>query len=180
MIQPVHLGHARSEEVDVLLFVLRRPDQLVLGVGDSRQDRAWRKCIVVHLQLAHAAADECQLIGGVVDGERLAEAEAVRVAPKDAQRGRVKRSDPRPRSDPRSQTLDAAQHLVGRFVRERHRQNVRRRHAALADQPGDAIRDHPRFARSGAGQNEQRTITVGDGLALLRVETAEVEHGGAW
>ena len=53
-------------------------------------------------------------------------------------------------------------------------------HTELADQPGDAIRDDARLAGSGSGQDEQRPVAVRDGFALLRVESGEVDHSGAW
>ena len=50
-------------------------------------------------------------------------------------------------------------------------------HAALGEQVGDAVGEHPGLARAGAGDDQQRAALVHDGLALLRVEP--VEQGGA-
>ena len=52
--------------------------------------------------------------------------------------------------------------------------------AQLADQPRDAIRDYARLSGPGAGQDEQRPFAVRYGIALLRIESAEVDHSGAW
>ena len=41
------------------------------------------------------------------------------------------------------------------------------------EQVGDAVGEHARLARAGAGQDEQRTVGVGDGLALRLVEAGE-------
>jgi hypothetical protein len=38
-----------------------------------------------------------------------------------------------------------------------------------ADEVGDAVGNHSRFATSRAGQNQQRTFRVGDGFALLGI-----------
>ena len=43
----------------------------------------------------------------------------------------------------------------------------------LVDEVGDAVREHPRLARAGAGDDEQRPVGVGDGLVLGGVETVE-------
>ena len=80
LIEAINFCDSRAEEVGAFLLVLRRPHQHVLGVGDPGQDSPRRKGVVVHLQLTHAASDQRQLIGGVVDGEGLAESEAVGIA----------------------------------------------------------------------------------------------------
>ncbi len=45
--------------------------------------------------------------------------------------------------------------------------------AELAGEPGDPVRDHARLAAAGAGQDEQRSITRSDGLALWGVQILE-------
>ena len=49
---------------------------------------------------------------------------------------------------------------------------------ALVDQVGDAVREHPRLAGSGTGDDEQRTVAVHDRVELIGVETGHVAVGG--
>ena len=49
-------------------------------------------------------------------------------------------------------------------------------HAQLADEPGDAVGDDARLARPGAGENQERSVAVGHGFALLGIESGEVDH----
>jgi hypothetical protein len=53
-------------------------------------------------------------------------------------------------------------------------------HPADAQQVGDAVRDDPRLAAAGAGQNEQRPVAREHRVALRRVEIVEevVQPGG--
>ena len=48
---------------------------------------------------------------------------------------------------------------------------------ALVDQVGDAVRQHPRLAGSGAGDDQQRAVTVDDGVELIGVEAGRVGVG---
>ena len=56
-------------------------------------------------------------------------------------------------------------HFVGRLVRKRQRQNLRRRHAAF-DQIRDPVRDDPRLAAPRPGQHQQRPVAMRHRLAL--------------
>ena len=47
---------------------------------------------------------------------------------------------------------------------------------ARSQQVGDASGDHPRLARAGPGQDEQRAVDMGDGLALRGREIGEQVH----
>ena len=49
---------------------------------------------------------------------------------------------------------------------------------ALVDQVGDAVREHPRLARAGAGDDEQRAVAVHDGVELIGVESGHLVVGG--
>ena len=48
--------------------------------------------------------------------------------------------------------------------------DVARLEAAVLDQVGDLLRDHPGLARAGAGQHQQRAIEVAYCFALRRIE----------
>ena len=68
---------------------------------------------------------------------------------------------------------DAADHLVGGLVGEGDEQDLVRRYNASLDRVRGATADHPRLARAGAGQDEERAARGEDGLALGVVEVAE-------
>ncbi len=67
------------------------------------------------------------------------------------------------------QLLDPPQHLLRRAPRESQQQNRTGRHAAL-DQPRDPIDQRACLARAGPRDNQQRTLAMGHGGKLLRVE----------
>ena len=70
------------------------------------------------------------------------------------------------------QQLDALAHLLAAlFVKVIARISPGR--AARCDEVGDAVREHARLARAGAGQDQQRPVAVGDRLALGLVEPLE-------
>ena len=99
-----------------------------------------------------------QLVGRVVDDEVARQADGRRLAAQQPCAERVKRRHPHAgcTSEPSSASTRAA-HLLGRFVGERDGEHFVRLRVAVADQIGDAAGDDARLARSGAGQNQQRS-----------------------
>jgi len=83
---------------------------------------------------------------------------------------------PVPSADAWHQAFDAAEHLVCRFVCKRYGEDPTRMDAQLTDEPGDAIGDHAGLARAGAGEHEQGAGTVRHRLALLLIQSCEVDH----
>jgi hypothetical protein len=69
--------------------------------------------------------------------------------------------------------VQALAHLVGGLVGEAQGDDALGRLPAL-EQVHDAVRDDPRLARAGAREHQQRPLGVGDGLALIGVEAAEI------
>ena len=61
--------------------------------------------------------------------------------------------------------ISSAALLVKVMARMRERAD-----AVLVDEVGDAMGEHPRLARAGAGDDEQRTLGVDDGVELVGVE----------
>ena len=57
-------------------------------------------------------------------------------------------------------------HLLRGLVGEGNRQNLPRRHAPLGNEIGNSMRKHASLPRSGAGEDQQRTFRMLDGLAL--------------
>ena len=72
------------------------------------------------------------------------------------------------------QRADALLHFARGLVGEGDRGDGRRIQAAVVDEIGDLLRDHPRLARTGTGQHQQGAIKIADGFALR-----SVEHGGS-
>ena len=144
-------------------------EQLVLPPADQPVHAARREALGVEVQVADDVAGQPHRIGLVVDGELAGVAEAVGVGPQDAHARRVERAHPhRPGHRP-DERGDAVAHLVGGLVGERDGEDLRRGHA-LVDQVGDAVGEHPRLARTGAGDDEQRPAAVHDGVELVGVE----------
>ena len=85
----------------------------------------------------------------------------------------MERADPDPES--RHQGLDPLAHLAGGLVGERDGQDCS---GAIpeCEQVGDPPGDDPRLARAGAGQDQQRALDVGHGLALGGGQISEQVH----
>ena len=77
---------------------------------------------------------------------------------------------------------DPVLHLVRRLVGERDGEDLEGADALVADEVGDAVREHAGLARTGAGHDEQGPVDVGDGLRLDRVQPLEerVVGRGSW
>jgi hypothetical protein len=64
-------------------------------------------------------------------------------------------------------------HFAGGFPGERDGQNAFR-FGAVADEFGNAVRDHARFAGARAGKDQQRSLERADGVELGGIE---IRHG---
>ena len=148
-------------------------DELVLGRAERGVDRGGRESLRVDVEIAQHVVGQADGVGLVVDGERRRVPESVGVAAEDAHARRVERRHPHLRRHRSDEPGDATLHLVGRLVGERDGEDGEGGHAQLAHQIGDAIGQDARLARPGAGNNEQRSALVGDGLTLDRVEIVE-------
>jgi len=71
------------------------------------------------------------------------------------------------------QQLDAVAHLLRRLVGEGDREDLVRLRAARQHQVRDPVGEHARLARPRAGQDQERTVAVLDGLPLGRVQAGE-------
>jgi len=82
----------------------------------------------------------------------------------------VERPDPHLLGRFADQRLDPTTHLPGRLVRKSHRQQPVRPHPMGRDQVGDPGRQHAGLAAAGAGEDQQRAVTVRDRFLLGRIE----------
>ena len=132
-----------------------------------------REALGVEVEVAAHVVGEADGVGLVVDGERRADAEHRRFPPQDPRARRVERGHPHPVRDRTDQLGDAFLHLARGLVRERDREQPERRDALLLDEVGDAMREHTRLARAGAGDDEERPVGCRRGFALDRVQARE-------
>ena len=155
------------------LGVLVGRHAVVLGRADHRVHRPRREALRVERQVADHVAGEAVGVGLVVDRELLRIREPVGIPPEDPHASRVEGRDPHLLRHRTHQRADPRLHLVGGLVGEGDGQDLERADPVVADQVGDAVREHPRLARPGAGDDQQRAVGVGDRLRLDRVEPRE-------
>ena len=183
-VRAVQLGRVAPEQLEEhdlrrvvrvdLAAVALDVDELVLELRDLARDGAHRETQRVGLHVLHEPLDEGARVGRVVDRETAREAELLGLAAQDAHARRVERRDPHAlRGVPADELLDALAHLARRLVRERDGENLARPQLAIADEPGDAPREHARLARASARDDEERLRARLHGRELLRVEALE-------
>jgi hypothetical protein len=71
---------------------------------------------------------------------------------------------------------DALAHFAGRFIGEGDGQDLPGRNAHFVDEVGDAVGQHPGFARAGAGQHEQGPCNSLCRFPLGGIERVEYRH----
>ena len=148
-------------------------DKLALGAGDGREDGPGREALGVDLQLLHAALDQVDLVGVVVDGEVSVETDGLALAAQDHGAKGVE--------GPRGQVLDreaeklaeTQAHLTCGLVGEGQGGDSVRPHSADPHQVGDAVRNDASLAAAGAGDDQQGAVDGLDGFALLGVQSFE-------
>ncbi len=152
-------------------------DQLVLGAGDLRADRARRVALRVDVQLVHAAFEHPQRVGLVVDREAARVAEPLSVGAQHPGAGRVEGRHPHRPGRAADQRLDPLAHLLGGFVGEGDREDLARPGGAGRQQVGDPVGEHAGLAGAGAGQHQQRPLAVAHRLALRLVQLRQQPLG---
>ena len=145
----------------------------------ARATRVGREALVVEVELGEAALDQALGVVGVVDREGRLVAQPLGLAAQDAGAHRVEGRDPHDARHRADEGADAAAHLAGGLVGEGDGEDLVGAHAAHADEVGDAVGEHARLARAGAGQDEQRALEVGHGLALRLVQAARSSSAAA-
>ena len=115
--------------------------------------------------MIHDVLDGAEAVGLVIDREPGIDPHQLGVNAQQPGAEAVKRTHPDPGI--RHQDLDTLAHLAGRLVREGYGQNVLRRDSRL-QQVGDPPGDDPRLARPGSGQDQKRSVNVGNRCALGR------------
>ena len=141
--------------------------------------RARREAFGVEAEVADHVTGEALSVGLVVDAERFRIAEPLGVHAQDAHARGVEGGDPHRTRHRTDQRFDAVLHLAGRLVGEGDGEDVGRMHTMRADEMGDAVREHARLARAGASHHEEWTVDVFGGVALGRVQSAEIDGSGS-
>ena len=176
LVLPVHVGVLAVEDVLRPRRDLGGVEELVLPEADEAVDAARREALGVEVEVADHVPGQAHGVGLVVDRELAGVAEAVGVGPQDPHARRVERAHPHRAGDRADERGDALAHLLGRLVGERDGEDPRGVHA-LVHEVGDAVREHPRLARPGAGDDEQRPAAVDDGVELVRVQAVRRRIG---
>ena len=132
----------------------------------------------VHAKLLARPLHLRELVRVVVDGESPVERQRFRLAPQDASAGGMERRHPEPLGVGTDQLRHPVLQLAGRFVGEGDGEDLCGPRLPLAQEVGDAMREHARLAAAGARQDEERAALVPDGGELLRIEhRGERVHG---
>ncbi len=108
-------------------------------------------------------------VGLVVDAEARPVAQGFPVLPQHPDPEGMEGRNGEPGELLARQLPDPVGHLPGGLVGEGHRQN-RGLSLSPGEEAGDAVGDHPRLARAGAGQNQQRALQGLHGAQLLGIE----------
>ena len=124
----------------------------------------------IDVERLHDALDHGELIARVKNLEGLREPRVLGVGAQNAVAQAVEGSDPHAAQIVGQDSLQSDEHLLGGLVREGHSQNVSRLGLVLAQEPGDARRQHARLARTRARQNEYALFGGRDGLQLAGIE----------
>ena len=148
-------------------------DELVLEVADPVPHAARGESLGVEVEVAHDERDEPLAVGRVVDREAALHPDLGRLAAQDAHARGVEGHDPHRPGAGSDELLDPLAHLGGGLVGEGDGQDLPRLGPPGGEQVRDAVGEHPRLARPGAGDDEQGATVVQDCLALGGVEAGD-------
>ena len=176
----VQADHLSAGRIALVLEMLRTQSLVLLSV-DEPGDLLRHPARLVELERSDDLADEPLLVLGIEDLEGLRQPGLAPVHPQQPVCDAVEGADPQRSRRQAELRLDAAAHLAGRLVGERHREDAVRRDVLDLHQPRDPMREHARLAAARAREHERRRERRGDGLALRVVERIEEVgdvHGG--
>ena len=152
-------------------FVCFRRRKLVFRTADLGGDRARNKDLIVKIQLRYAFLYNFLLIIRVENRKILLITDQIRMASQDPREHGVKGSYPHISGHIPDQGPDALFHLARGFVRKRNRQNLRRPYMPYLNQICNAKSNDSCLARSGSGQNQERSFVMTDRLFLFGIQT---------
>ena len=153
---------------------LQRVEQVVLPVAHAVDDVLHLVLLGVHVQVVHDPLEQCRAVVLVEDGEVAGPTDQRGVLAQQARAEAVEGAHPHAGGAPAlEQLLGPLLHLGGGLVGEGDRQDLLRRDTALTDEVRDAAGQRAGLARPGTGDDQQRTIPVAGGFALLGVQLIE-------
>ena len=139
---------------------------------------ARRPFFVVDIFGLQQLLDQPDLVVLIEDREIGFEADELGMAAQDARGQRMERAEPHRLDRIADNGADAAAHFGRRFVGERDCQNLVGKRLALDQQMHDARDQHARFARPRPCQHQKRPFGRGNGIALRRIERAQISRFG--
>ena len=127
----------------------------------------------IQIHIAKDQGHQAVAVGRVVDGEARLQADLGRLPAQDAHTGRVEGQHPHRLRAGANEPFDSLTHLRRRLVSEGNGEDLSGLDATVAEQIGDAVREHAGLARARAGDDQQWRPVVDDRLALLGVQAPE-------
>ena len=161
------LVHAPVGELEPVLA-----PTVVLTRRDPAADDRGPEALGVVSQLLDDRLDEPVPVGGVVDREvARVPIERVDLPAENSRAHGVEGADPGRAAVPRRhEPLHPLAHLLCSLVGEGDREDLPRGHSSVQDQVRDAGRHDPRLPRARPRHDQEGSVTVEDGLPLLRVQ----------
>ena len=121
-------------------------EAVILGAANCAKDQArLRLARGGEVALFEEPLDHPRLIVGVVDGEALRQADRLAVATQHPCAEAVEGAHRHIACRLTDHLVQAIAHLGGGLIGKGHRKDLPRGDALVLDQPGDAVRDHPRL-----------------------------------
>ena len=161
---PLVVGVTGGDRADIL-----REKATVFKIVNPSGNRFGGKALFVQVHFGNDVLQKPFAVAVVINGKRGLKTEVVDVAAEDAAAGGVKGGDER-QVAPAQQFADPLCHFPRRLVGEGNGHDVPGAYPPLPDQVGDAVGDDAGFARSGAGQDQQRPLAVQHSFLLGGVE----------
>ena len=143
---------------------------VVFRLADDGLHQTRREKLVVEFHLLNDFLDDLELVIRIQDRIRRRVIQKLRVAAQDTGKHGVEGSDPHVSRSVADQGVDTFPHLVCGLVGERNSKDIRWPDPSNTDQIRDTVRDHARFSRAGAGQDQKRTLVMQDRLPLFIIQ----------
>ncbi len=161
------------EEIAGGLLETAGVNEFVLGVADFVEDAGGLENVGAESEFFDTVLDESGLLGFAEDGVIRCKVGFFRVIAQQPGANGVESADPHIPPHVPQEAGNALFHLIGGFVGEGDAEDVGGRDIAAANQIGGAVGKNPGLATSRAGKDEQRPVTMKDGLPLAFVQTTE-------
>ena len=153
-----------------ILLKLLRIRAFVFGRGNQRQHLPLLQHLRIDVQGLQHLPHHGSLIICIINRKVTGIADKLDVTPQNPHAHAVEGGNPHLAGSLSHQLIHAVPHFPGRLVREGNGQNIPGLHAAVFDEIGDAVGQHPGFSASGTCQHQQRPLRTADRLRLLLIQ----------